>query len=158
MPKFNKWEKRDRDKAGWGCRPRELIGEYWYWERNLWERSYMGGGILIWILILILTRVHTVGDIDLDIVNIKWSRIFVSRTGSSIFWYPQNCKYCAKYVILGVLEMALPVPETKIWDHFYRPNTPPKPRKNTSGSHFCQSIVFFWPFLLFCIFCLVFRV
>ena len=74
----------------------------------------MGGGILIWILILILTRVHTVGDIDLDIVNIKWSRIFVSRTGSSIFWYPQNCKYCAKYVILGVLEMALPVPETKI--------------------------------------------
>ena len=26
--------------------------------------------------------------------------------------------------------MALPMPETKNGDHFYRPNYPPKPRKN----------------------------
>ena len=33
------------------------------------------------------------------------------------------------FAILGVQKMVLPVPETKIRDHFYRPNTPPKPRK-----------------------------
>ena len=32
--------------------------------------------------------------------------------------------------ILGVPKMALVVPETKNGDHFYRPNYPPKPRKN----------------------------
>ena len=32
--------------------------------------------------------------------------------------------------------MALPVTETKIRDHFYRPNTPPKPRKNHIGNTF----------------------
>ena len=32
--------------------------------------------------------------------------------------------------ILGVSEMALPVPEMKNGDHFYRPNYPPKPKKN----------------------------
>ena len=42
----------------------------------------------------------------------------------------QNWSYCAKYAILRVPEMALPVPETKIRPHFYRLNTPPKPRKN----------------------------
>ena len=41
-----------------------------------------------------------------------------------------NREYCAKYATLRVPEMALPVPEMKIRDHFYRPNTPPKPGKN----------------------------
>ena len=62
------------------------------------------------------------------------------------FGYPQNRKWCAKYAILRVSEMALPVLETKIWDHFYRPNIPPKPRKITLGTHLCHSKVFFWSF------------
>ena len=52
------------------------------------------------------------------------------------FWYPQNCIKCIKNTILGVPEMALLVPETKIRDHFYRPNTPPKPQKNHIGNAF----------------------
>ena len=32
--------------------------------------------------------------------------------------------------------MAFPVPKTKIRDHFYRPNYPPKPRKNHLGKAF----------------------
>ena len=32
--------------------------------------------------------------------------------------------------------MAFPVPETKIRDHFYKPNYPPKPRENHLGSGF----------------------
>ena len=32
--------------------------------------------------------------------------------------------------------MAFPVPETKIWDHFYKPNYSPKPRKNHFGNAF----------------------
>ena len=32
--------------------------------------------------------------------------------------------------------MALLVLETKIRDHFYRPNTPPKPKKNHIGNTF----------------------
>ena len=50
--------------------------------------------------------------------------VFKSGLGFS-FWGPEvpflvppNCKYCAKYAILRVPEMALPVPETKIRDHF----------------------------------------
>ena len=38
--------------------------------------------------------------------------------------------------ILGVPKMTNPLLETKIRDHFYRPNTPPKPRKNHIGSKF----------------------
>ena len=40
--------------------------------------------------------------------------------------------------ILGEPKMALPMPKTKNGDHFYRPNYPPKPRKN----HLCNT---FWP-------------
>ena len=40
------------------------------------------------------------------------------------------------FAILGVSKMVFPVPETKIRDHFYRPNTPPKPRKNHIGNTF----------------------
>jgi hypothetical protein len=40
--------------------------------------------------------------------------------------------------VLGVSKMALPVPEIENGDHFYRPNYPPKPRKN----HLCNK---FWP-------------
>ena len=32
--------------------------------------------------------------------------------------------------------MALSVAETKIQDHFYKPNNPPKPRKNVIGNAF----------------------
>ena len=38
--------------------------------------------------------------------------------------------------IWGVPKMALPMPETKIRDHFYKPNTPPKPSKNVIGNAF----------------------
>ena len=31
--------------------------------------------------------------------------------------------------------MALPMPETKNGDHFYKPNYPPKPRKKTPLQH-----------------------
>ena len=40
------------------------------------------------------------------------------------------------FAIWGVPKMVLPVPETKIRDHFYRPNTPPKRRKNHFGNAF----------------------
>ena len=43
---------------------------------------------------------------------------------------------CANFAIWGVPKMVLPVPETKIRDHFYRPNTPPKPRKKHLGIAF----------------------
>ena len=38
------------------------------------------------------------------------------------------------FAILKVPKMAFPVPEMKIRDHFYRPNYPPKPRKNHLGN------------------------
>ena len=74
------------------------------------------------------------------------------------FGYPRNREYCANYAILGVPKMTLPVPETKIRDHFYRPNTPPKPKKNHFGNAFSPFESVFWPFYFLAYFGLVFRV
>ena len=40
------------------------------------------------------------------------------------FWYPQNPQEGLILAILGVPKMALPMPEMKNGDHFYRPNYP----------------------------------
>ena len=55
--------------------------------------------------------------------------------------------------------MVLPVPETKIREHFYRSNTPPKPEKNHIGNTFLPlESGFFGHFIYFAYFGPVFRV
>ena len=60
--------------------------------------------------------------------------------------------------ILGVPKMALRVPKSKFWDHFYRPNTPPKPPKRHLRKPNRTSKSDFWPFYVFWNFGRVFRV
>ena len=62
--------------------------------------------------------------------------VYKSGPGFS-FWVPEvpflvppKSQNLRIFAIWGVPKMVLPVPETKIRDHFYRPNTPPKPGKN----------------------------
>ena len=52
-------------------------------------------------------------------------------------------------LILGVPKMALRVPESKFWDHFYRPKPPPKPPKRHLRNPNRTSKSDFWPFFYF---------
>ena len=52
------------------------------------------------------------------------------------FFIPPKSQNSPNFAILRVPKMAFLVPETKIRDHFYRPNYPPKPRKNHLGNAF----------------------
>ena len=68
--------------------------------------------------------------------------IWSTKVDSDFRFVDRKCHilriFCPIFAISGVPNMALPVPETKIRDHFYRPNTPRKPRKNHIGNTFSQ--------------------
>ena len=94
-------------------------------------------------------------DIDIDMLQLHKNSSFHSKSCMPFFGTS-----CAIFAIWGVPQMAFPVSERKIRDHFYRPNYPPKPRKNYLRNTFClhQKCFFFWAFFNFAYFCLVFRV
>ena len=52
------------------------------------------------------------------------------------FFIPPKSQKLPNFAILKVPKMAFLVPEMKIRDHFYRPNYPPKPKKNHLGNAF----------------------
>ena len=62
--------------------------------------------------------------------SIKVVSIFRFGHWKCHFWYPQNSQKGVILAILGEPKMAFPMPETKNGDQFYRPNYPPKHRKN----------------------------
>jgi len=112
----------------------------WTWVVNTWDQSLNRKSPLHF------TTLHTYHLLGIKrLGHWNWNSVVLwtvekttFRDQKCHFWYPRNRKYCANYAILGVPKVALPVPETKIQDHFYRPNTPPKPRKNHIGNTFSQ--------------------
>ena len=71
----------------------------------------------------------------------KWSPFSILVPQSLIFWYPKSGTL-AIFADFGIPKRALPVLETKIWDHFYRPNYPPNPRKNHIGNFHHSKVLF----------------
>ena len=65
------------------------------------------------------------------------------------FRYPQNSQKHPFWAFWGVPKMALRVPESKFWDHFYRPKPPPKPPKRHLRNPNRTSKSDFWPFFYF---------
>ena len=72
------------------------------------------------------------------------------------FWYPQNDQNGVNLAILGVLEMALRVSESKFWDHFSIQTSPQNPQKDTLGTQIGPQKVIFGHFAFFEYFYLIF--
>ena len=101
---------------------------------------------------------HFTSDFTADQISQQVSLISTSTTLDP--WLAQKVSYlvgaCVRaiFAIWGGPKMALPVPETKIRDHFYRPNTPFKPRKNHFRNAFSPlesgllAILFIWHILV----------
>ena len=83
-------------------------------------------------------------------IRIGHSKVIVNR--------PQNRKNAQILKFWGLQKWYFRHPKRKSGTTFINQIPPRDQGKITSGSHFCHSKVFFWPFHLFCIFCPVFRV